>query len=147
MAGVMRKAAGQTVTEGWSGWLSRPFVAAGWSAADLMWAIDYPPGDHGQHRLSAAVRHPVGWLRWRLGLWLGADGAALPSVSQVRAVLRERDRAERERHRAMLASRAAQIRAALGPAETASDPGPEQEPADAAAQAARIRDQLGWRKQ
>src|SRR5258708_6060874 len=91
-----------------------------------------PPG-----RLAAVASRPLPL----------SDGAALPSASQARTALTARDRAERERHPAMLASGAAQIRAVLGPAETASDPGPEQEPADAAAHAARIRDELGWRKQ
>jgi hypothetical protein len=95
----MRKAAGQPITEGWSGWISAPFLAAGWSACNLQYAIDHPPGDHGQHRLSAKVRHPVGWLRWRLGLWLHEDGSAMKSVSQVRADARARGLAERERLR------------------------------------------------
>lgn len=125
MAGVMRKAAGQTVTEGWSGWLSRPFLAGEWSARDLLYAIDHPPGDHGQHRLSAAIRHPVGWLRWRLGLWLSPDGTAMPSITQARAAIQERDRNERERHRAAMAAATAGW----------TDPAPH---------AAAIREAMGW---
>ena len=41
--------------------------------ADLQFAVDHEPGGR-QHRYDlATVRHPVGWLRFRLRLWLGAD--------------------------------------------------------------------------
>jgi hypothetical protein len=109
MAGVMRKAAGQTITDGWCGWLAAPFLAAGWTPRDVLWAVDHPPGDHGQHRLSAHVRHPVGWLRWRLGLWLAEDGVALMSLSQVRAAAREQARAAASRLRELAGDRPAEL--------------------------------------
>jgi hypothetical protein len=113
MAGVMRKAAGQVITEGWSRWIAAPFLAAGWTPRDLLYAIDHPPGDHGQHRLSAKVRHPVGWLRWRLGLWLDADGAALRSLSQIRAAAADHARDEAGRLRQLTGGRSAQLAARL----------------------------------
>lgn len=83
VARVMRTAAGKSITDGWCAWIWGPFGAAGWSARDLLWAIDHEP-DGPQHRLSAAIRHPVGWLRWRLGRWLGPDGTPVASPSQQR---------------------------------------------------------------
>jgi hypothetical protein len=59
------------LTDGWRAHLTGPFTAAGWSPADLTWAIDHAPdGRQHRHRL-ATVRHPAGWLRWRLAHWLG----------------------------------------------------------------------------
>jgi hypothetical protein len=109
MAGLMRKAAGKTISDGWSAWIARPFTAAGWIPRDLLWAIDHPPGDHGQHRLSARVRHPVGWLRWRLGLWLAGDGTALPSLSQLRAAAAAKASGEAARLRELTGGRAARL--------------------------------------
>lgn len=109
MAGLMRKAAGKTISDGWSAWIARPFTAAGWTPRDLLWAIDHPPGDHGQHRLSARVRHPVGWLRWRLGLWLAGDGTALPSLSQLRAAAAAKASGEAARLRELTGGRAARL--------------------------------------
>jgi hypothetical protein len=109
MTGLMRKAAGKTISDGWSAWIARPFTAAGWTPRDLLWAIDHPPGDHGQHRLSARIRHPVGWLRWRLGLWLAGDGTALPSLSQLRAAAAARASGEAARLRELTGGRAARL--------------------------------------
>jgi hypothetical protein len=35
MAGLLRQAAGQHLTDGWCGWIARRYLAAGWSAAEL----------------------------------------------------------------------------------------------------------------
>ena len=126
VAAAMRKAAGQTISDGWSAWIWRPFGAAGWTARDLIYAIDHPPGDRGQHRLSAAIRHPVGWLRWRLGLWLADDGTPWRSFTQLTAASRERSAAEARKFREQTA--------ALRAGRT-----------DAAPWAARIREQMGWK--
>lgn len=115
--------AGQDITEGWAAHLAGPFAAADWTPADIAHAIDYEPTGR-QHRLSARVAHAVGWLRWRLACWLGADGRPLPSASQQRAAARAAAAAARarllahleviRRDRADPAPHAAAIRAALG---------------------------------
>ena len=108
-SGPLRK-----VSDGWWANLTGPFTAAGWKPAELTRAIDYLPDGH-QHRQNLRnVRHPVGWLRWRLSCWLGADGRPLLSPSQRRTAAAERHRAylaERERLDP-LAGRAAELRAA-----------------------------------
>jgi hypothetical protein len=121
---LMRKAAGQSISDGWAAWIWRPFAAAGYSAADLQWAVDHEFGG-AQHRCSARIRHPVGWLRHRLGLWLDEDGHALPSVTAQRQASRERTRIQAARHRAAAAELAA----------IWADPAPH---------AARIRAEKGW---
>ena len=61
---------------------ARPFLAAGWTVADLAFAVDHWfTGE--QHRWSLrTIRRPAGWLRWRLRQWIGGDGRPLPSRSQ-----------------------------------------------------------------
>jgi hypothetical protein len=93
---VLRRGPLAALTGGWWAHITAPFAA--WTAADLVWAVDHLPGGQ-QHRTStASVRHPAGWLRWRLSHWLQADGTPLPSPSQQRA-------AAARRHRAYLAGR------------------------------------------
>jgi hypothetical protein len=139
---VLRRAARYPVSEGWCAWIGRPFAAAGWTAADLLWAIDHPPDDRGQHRLDARVRHPVGWLRWRLAQWLGQDGRPGPSASQIRAAARDRIRQQR----AQLAELTGGLAAELALPAT-SEPPPAAPAVDPAPHAARIRARLGWQKQ
>lgn len=94
------------LTDGWWRYLTRPFT--GWSARDLAWAVDHDP-DGRQHRNSiSSVKHPAGWLRWRLGRWLGADGRPLPSRTEQLAASAEASRAEAAATRAMLAAQRAQ---------------------------------------
>lgn len=103
MAEVLRRGAGEGITEGWIGHLSRPFAEAGWTAADVGYAIEHTP-DGRQHRAPVrSIKHPVGWLRWRLGHWL-TEGSALPSVSQLRAAKHESELAEQRRRRAEYAA-------------------------------------------
>jgi len=101
VAGVMRKAAGQSISDKWSAWIWGPFGSAGWTVRDLAWAIDHEP-DGRQHRLSARIRHPVGWLRWRLGRWL-AGGVPVPSITAQRRAAGERIRAQAAKDRAAIA--------------------------------------------
>jgi hypothetical protein len=111
---VLRTGTLKTLTDGWWAHITRPF--ASWSASDLVWAVDHLPGG-AQHRTRAAnVRHPAGWLRWRLSHWLRADGTALPSPSEARAAAAARHRAylDRRDRELGLASRAAAIRATPG---------------------------------
>lgn len=73
------------LTDGWWRNLTKSFTAAGWSSEDLIYAVNYLPGGQ-QHRTRIAdVRHPAGWLRWRLGHWLTPDGIPLPSRAQQQA--------------------------------------------------------------
>jgi hypothetical protein len=97
MARVLRRAGGKTITEGWCAWLARPFAAT-WSPADLAWAIDHDPAG-AQHRWTGKPRHPVGWMRSRLAIWLDAGGKPLPSRSQQLAASRDRIARDRRRTR------------------------------------------------
>jgi hypothetical protein len=108
MARVLRRAAGETVTDGWCAWLARPFAAAGYSAADLSWAIDHEPSGRQQPYSRGRVRHPAGWLRKRLDAWL-AGGIPVPSRSQQLAASRNRSARDRP---GWLRARAAQVLAA-----------------------------------
>jgi hypothetical protein len=98
------------LTDGWWAHITAPFTA--WSASDVVWAIDHLP-DGRQHRTRVAnIRHPAGWLRWRLSHWLRTDGTPLPSPTQARAEAAARHRAylaDRERL-IPLADRAAHLR-------------------------------------
>jgi hypothetical protein len=99
----------------------RPFVAAGWAPGDVLGAVDHEPTGR-PHGYAREVRHPAGWLRHRLSLWL--DGTApLPSPSQRRAAERvqvlaeqqarrdERQRARERSTRVDVAQRVAELRA------------------------------------
>lgn len=111
---LLRTGTLKTLTDGWWAHLTRPF--ASWLASDVVWAVDHLPGG-AQHRTRAAnVRHPAGWLRWRLSHWLRPDGTALPSPSETRAAAARQHRAylERRDRELGLASRAAALRIAPG---------------------------------
>lgn len=99
-----------SLTGGWWAHITAPFAA--WSASDVVWAIDHLPNGR-QHRTRVAhVRHPAGWLRWRLSHWLHANGTPLLSPTQARDEAAARHRAylaDRERQ-VPLAARAAQLR-------------------------------------
>ena len=103
---LMRKAAGQTISDKWCAWIWRPFASAGWTPRDLTWAIDHTP-DGAQHRYTHPVRYGVGWLRKRLDLWSGDDGSLLPSITAQRRASGERSRAKAAQHRAAMAELAA----------------------------------------
>jgi hypothetical protein len=79
--------------------VARPFFAAGWTGADLLAAIDHEPGGR-QHGYVSGIRSPGRWAAYRLGLWLGPGGLALPSRSQLAAAARDRERAEQSQRRA-----------------------------------------------
>jgi hypothetical protein len=87
--------------------LARPYFAAGWSASDVLYALDH---DHSgrQYGYSAAVRHPPGWARARLSRWLAPDGRPLPSRTQIQAARRQRVLAEQEARRRRDSAAAAQ---------------------------------------
>ncbi len=124
----LRKGPGESLTDGWVAYLARPFLAAGWSGADLSWAVDHDP-ELGQHRFTLrTVRHPAAWLRWRLSRWLGEDGAPRPAPSAIRADAAGRIRAAAQQRRAQQAA-----------AVAAASP-------DVRGRAAEIRQHMGWRK-
>lgn len=79
--------------------LLRAHFAAGWSPADVLWALDHLPSGH-RHLNTDDVRIPGRWLTWRLAPW-SADGAVLPghrAQLEARAIEhRARARAQRER--------------------------------------------------
>jgi len=82
---ALLKGPGQTLSDRHVAWIARRFTAAGWSGADLTWAVDHlPDGVQHRHR-TAGVRHPGAWLRWRLRQWIRPDGTIWPSASQQRA--------------------------------------------------------------
>jgi hypothetical protein len=85
--------------------LTKPYWAAGWTPADVLYAMEHQP-DGRQHPHTHAVRHVAGWLRYRLGAWHIPGGGLHPTPSQLAADYARRIRAEQ-------AERAAQRAAAL----------------------------------
>jgi len=73
--------------------LLRPWLHAGWTAADLVHAIDHHPAT-GPRRHSpttggpGAIRNPAGWLLARLRDWQTPDGTPGPSQRQRTAAAR-----------------------------------------------------------
>jgi hypothetical protein len=135
IADVLRKTAGQSISDGWVSHLAGRFARDGWTARDVGEALDrrpagHPDGEQHRHRLTArgrsTISRPVHWLRWRLGFWLDNAGAPLRSPSQARAAA---DDLERARAAAVEQERAAATAAAVDPAP----------------RAARIRAEHGWR--
>ena len=102
----------------------RPFHAAGWTGADVLWAIERDR-DGSPLGFGAAVIVPARWLRWRLAKWTGPDGTPLPPRSRELA-------AEREHVGQLQAQRRAEAQRL---AAAAADPAPH---------ADRIRASLGW---
>jgi hypothetical protein len=77
----------------------RPYLAAGWAPGDVLHAIDCSPGGR-EHGYVHAVRHPAGWLRYRLSLWLSPAGTPVTPLSQLRAAGHARSLAEQRARRA-----------------------------------------------
>lgn len=78
--------------------LLRPWLRAGWSAADVRHGIDHDPA--GSPRTwTTAVRSPGGWLLSRLAAWRDDAGTPLAPLSAAAAAERERLRdVQRRRH-------------------------------------------------
>jgi hypothetical protein len=86
-------------------WIARPWLASGWTPADVLHALDWQPPATGGKRwqISAAIAEPGAWARWRLGHWRHPDGTIMTPVSQLaaqadaarRAAQAERDAARR----------------------------------------------------
>jgi hypothetical protein len=98
--------------------LARLQLAAGWTPADVVYALDHHPGGR-SYGFTAAVRHPAAWARSRLAAWLDPGGVPLPSASQVRAAAAAATTAGQAAWRAELeAARASRVDPA-GPAQRA----------------------------
>ncbi len=135
MAGQMRKGPGQGITDGWCAHLAVPFIAAGWSPADLLHAINHDPGGARHRNRLDRVKYPLGWLRARLARWLDPDEDGVTPWKRRRPVLaRSLQRAvDSQQRRAGQQARRERMAAA---AAAWADPGPH---------AAGIREQQGWR--
>jgi len=86
--------------------LTRPFFTAGFSAQDVLFALDHGPSGR-RYGFTGGVRWPAGWARARLTAWLAPDGTPRPSASQVRAAAAAAVRADQEARRAAQAAVAA----------------------------------------
>ncbi|MBT2234978.1 hypothetical protein [Nonomuraea sp. NEAU-A123] len=92
--------------------LTRVFVAAGWTAADVLHALDHQPdGAAWTYTWTSRdqIRNTPGWVRFRLSAWLDEHGRPLPGKSQrlmaAAAQLRAERAALRERFEEMRARR------------------------------------------
>src|SRR6185437_6302664 len=74
----------------------RELFAAGWTPADVLYALDQLPDDS-RHIHEDAVRSPAGWLASRMAHWLGPDGTPLAPHSVRLTERAEADRARPER--------------------------------------------------
>jgi hypothetical protein len=91
--------------------LVRDWFAAGWTPADLAFAVEHSPGGR-HHGYTTEVEHVPGWLRSRLASWRDRDGRPVVSPGQRREADRARVRAEqrsRLAERRAAAERAAQV--------------------------------------
>lgn len=60
--------------------LLRPWLLAGWTVADLMWALDHRP-DGTERTWTTGVRSPGGWLLARLNAWISTSGVVRSPLS------------------------------------------------------------------
>lgn len=98
--------------------LTRVFVAAGWTAHDVLHALDHKPdGSAWTYTWTSRdqIRNVPGWVRFRLSAWLDEHGRPLPSKSQRLAAAAARLRAEQEERRREWVTAAAAAGAELEP--------------------------------
>ena len=78
--------------------LVRAFIAAGWTARDVLWALAHTP-DGTEHRHHHDVRSPAGWARRRLEHWRDNAGAPIASHTTrlIQAAATHREAAEQRR--------------------------------------------------
>ncbi|TDD15478.1 hypothetical protein [Nonomuraea diastatica] len=95
-SGVLRR-----MTAWYLRWLLKAFLLAGWTVADVLHALDVRSDGSGwTYTWSSAdeLRHIPGWVRNRLGAWVGGDGQVLSSRSQrLAAAAREAEEQRRRR--------------------------------------------------
>jgi len=77
-------------------------MRAGWTLADIVYALDHEP-DGKPHWREAAVRNPHGWLRHRLGLWAGHP-ARSSTLTQLAAKCAEQANRRKAEHAAAAAA-------------------------------------------
>lgn len=90
--------------------LIREFLRAGWTVADVKYAIDHRP-DQSAHTWTTSVHSPAGWLRARLGFWLDEHGRPIASLSARKAADRELAERAAAEHRAAAAEHQADVAA------------------------------------
>ncbi len=77
--------------------LLRPWLVAGWTAADVLYALDHDPGG-ATRTWTTRVHSPGGWVHSRMAPWQDPSGVSPPPVSapaaarhaQLQAVQRQR---------------------------------------------------------
>ncbi|MEU5869592.1 hypothetical protein ABZ815_51105 [Nonomuraea sp. NPDC047529] len=85
------------VTAWYLRWWLRTFLDSGWTAADVLHALDVRPDDSRwtyTWSSTAEIRNVPGWVWHRLSAWLDDQGRPLPSRSQQRAAADAVRRAE-----------------------------------------------------
>jgi hypothetical protein len=90
--------------------LLREHFRAGWSPADVLWALDHLPSGH-RHLHTDDVRHPAAWLRHRLAPWT-QESQVLPGHRAQLEARKVQHRAEQEmarRERVRAAERSAGV--------------------------------------
>ncbi|MEW1842996.1 hypothetical protein AB0392_34080 [Nonomuraea angiospora] len=100
------------VTAWYLRWLLSSFIDEGWTAADVLHALDRRADDSAwtyTWQGSDEIRHVPGWVRHRLAAWFGEDGRLVPSRSQRRAAADAAQRSGQEARRAELERRAAEL--------------------------------------
>lgn len=92
--------------------LLREFLRAGWTIADVLYALDHKP-DESTHTWTSTVHSPAGWLRARLSWWLDEHGHPIASLSARKSAARQAaERAAAER-RAAAAEHEAELEAGM----------------------------------
>lgn len=94
MADALRKAAGQDLTDGWCGWFSRRYLAAGWTPAELAEALaGVPPRERWDYAVRTLPPHLalLFWLRrtpashWALDWYAMKAGPARARARELKA--------------------------------------------------------------
>ncbi|TYB71129.1 hypothetical protein FXF51_01465 [Nonomuraea sp. PA05] len=115
------------VTAWYLRWWLAPFIDEGWTAADVLHALDVRADDSRwtyTWSSSAEIRHVPGWVRYRLSAWLDEQGRPVASRSQRRARADEVRRSAQETRRREWARMAAAAGWLLGPDRSADDASP-----------------------
>jgi hypothetical protein len=92
--------------------IARPWLAAGWTPADVLHALDWQAPHQGGRRwkITAGIAAPGPWATWRLAHWRHGDGTIAAPASQLAAQADARRRAEQaERAAARAAAEAARL--------------------------------------
>lgn len=86
--------------------LLTPWWAAGWTIADVIYALNFQPsGERWPARyLVSDLRNVTAWINWRLDHWRDAQGEPLPGVSQAQRARAEAEAAKVEAFAAAMAA-------------------------------------------